>query len=99
MNPNKTFLLLVIMLFPWLQATAQYKVYKKGFESYQNSNYTEAITDFTEYLSKSIRDRSLDAEIFYLRGLSYYKLQNYKNAIGDFEEALLLNHSNKENIF
>jgi tetratricopeptide (TPR) repeat protein len=99
MNPNRILLLLVIIIFPSLQASAQYKLYEKGYNSYQNANYKEAIANFTEYLSKSIRDRSLDVEVFYLRGLSYYKIQNHKNAIGDFEEALLLNHANKANIF
>lgn len=88
-----------MMVLPLLEAMAQYKLYEKGFDSYQNGNYKEAITNFTEYLSKSIRDRSLDVEVFYLRGLSHFKLQNYKNAIGDFEETLLLNHANKANIF
>jgi tetratricopeptide (TPR) repeat protein len=99
MDRSKIFLVFMMMLLPCFQAAGQYKLYGKGFESYQNGNYKEAITNFTEYLSKSIRDRSLDAEVFYLRGLSHFKLQNYKNAIGDFEETLLLNHANKANIF
>lgn len=99
MNANKTLLLLAFMLLASHQSWAQYKLYQNGFDSYKQANYTEAIANFTEYLSKSIRDRSLDVEVFYLRGLSYYKTQNYKIAIADFEEALLLNHTNKANIF
>jgi tetratricopeptide (TPR) repeat protein len=91
--------LLFALLVTATGSMAQYKLYEKGFDSYQKGNYNEAIRSFTEYLSRSIRDRSLDVEVFYLRGLSYYKQQDYKNAIGDFQEAALLNHSNKFNIF
>jgi tetratricopeptide (TPR) repeat protein len=80
-------------------AVAQFKIYEKGFDSYKAGKYADAISNFSEYLTKSIRDKSLDVEIYYLRGLSYYKTQNFKNAIGDFQEALLRNHTNKGNIF
>jgi tetratricopeptide (TPR) repeat protein len=91
-------IILILLAAPILSG-AQYKLYEKGFDSYQKANYKEAIINFSEYLSKSIRDKSLDVEIFYLRGLSYFKQKDFKNAIGDFQEALLLNHSNKANIF
>ncbi len=99
MNRRTIVFLSLMLVMSGFSASAQYKLYTKGFDNYKNANYNEAITNFTEYLSKSIRDRSLDVEVFYLRGLSWFKIQNYKNAIGDFEEALLLNHSNKGNIF
>lgn len=93
------FLLVFAAILPSLVATAQYKLYEKGLDSYKSAKYKEAIASFTEYLSKSIRDKSLDVEVYYLRGLSYYKSQEYKNSIDNFEEAILLNHTNKSNIY
>ncbi len=81
-----------------LVASAQYKLYEKGFESYTTEKFDDAISYFSEYLTKPAREKSLDVDVYYLRGLSFYKTQKYKNAIGDFEEAILLNHSNKGNI-
>src|SRR5690349_2742436 len=80
-------------------ASAQFKLYEKGFESYKSGKYADAIANFSEYLTKSIRDRSLDVEVYYLRGLSYYKTKDFKNSIPDFQEALLRNHKNRGNIF
>lgn len=99
MKVAKPFLLLAFLLFHVIPSVAQYKLYERGFDNYKNAKYIEAITNFNEYLSKSIRDKSLDVEVYYLRGLSYFKTQQYKNAIADFEEALLQNHTNKFNIF
>ncbi|MBL7872551.1 MAG: caspase family protein [Cyclobacteriaceae bacterium] len=98
MKPVRFFIFLVTLLSSMV-ATAQYKLYEKGLNSYQHAKYKEAIVSFSEYLSKSIRDKSLDVEVYYLRGLSYYKSNDYKNSIGDFEEAILLNHANKSNIY
>jgi tetratricopeptide (TPR) repeat protein len=80
-------------------ATAQYKQYEKGFESYKTGKFDQAIVSFTEFLNKATREKTLDVEVYYLRGLSYYKTENHKNAIADFQEAILLNHTNKGNIF
>jgi len=82
-----------------IAVSAQYKLYEKGYESYKAGKYDVAITSFSEYLTKSIRDKSLDVEVHYLRGLSYFKTEAYKNSIGDFQEALLRNHANKGNVF
>lgn len=79
-------------------ASAQYKIYEKGFDAYKAGNFANAITNFAEFLSKPARDNSLDAEVYYLRGLSYYKLNDFKNAVADFLEAIHLNHPNKGNI-
>ncbi|MBL7846385.1 MAG: caspase family protein [Cyclobacteriaceae bacterium] len=91
-------LIVTFMLLSGIPIQAQYKFYEKGFESYKAGKYSDAIASFSEYLTKSIRDKSLDVEVYYLRGLSYYKSQEFKKAIGDFEEALLRNHANKGNI-
>jgi tetratricopeptide (TPR) repeat protein len=80
-------------------ALAQFKLYEKGHDSYAAGKYQDAITNFSEYLTRSTRDKALDVEVFYLRALSYYKSGDFKNAIPDFEETILLDHKNKGNIY
>lgn len=87
-----------VFLLITIPAFGQYKLYEKGFESYKSGKYADAIENFSEYLTKSIRDKSLDVEVYYLRGLSYFKTGEYKNSIADFQEALLRNHPNKGNV-
>jgi tetratricopeptide (TPR) repeat protein len=91
----------VILLFVALSAecSAQFKLYEKGHDSYTDGRYQDAISHFTQYLTKGTRDKSLDIEVFYLRALSYYKSGNFKEAIPDFEETILLDHANKGNIY
>ncbi len=94
---------LTIILFLTLglmhPASAQFKLYEKGHDSYTSGQYAEAIKNFSEYLRKPTRDKSMDGEVYYLRALSYYKTNDFKNAIADFEEAVLLDHPNKGNIY
>jgi tetratricopeptide (TPR) repeat protein len=78
---------------------AQFKLYEKGHDSYTSGKYQDAITNFSQYLTKPTRDKSLDVEVYYLRALSYYKSNDFKNAIPDFEETILLDHANKGNIY
>jgi tetratricopeptide (TPR) repeat protein len=80
-------------------AFSQYKYYEKGHDSYTEGNYALAIENFSQYLTKVTRDKSLDGEAFYLRALSYYKKGEFRNAIPDFEETILLNHNNTGNIY
>jgi len=80
-------------------ASAQFKLYDKGFESYKAGKFGEAISSFDEFLSKTTREKSLDGEVYYLRGLAEYKTNSYKSAIADFQEAIVRNHANKKNIF
>ncbi len=82
-----------------IQSFAQFKLYEKGHDSYSAGKYQDAITNFSQYLTKPTRDKSLDVEVFYLRALSYYKSGDYKNSIPDFEETILLDHKNKGNIY
>lgn len=82
-----------------VQAFAQFKLYEKGHDSYTSGKYEDAITNFSQYLTKPTRDKSLDVEVYYLRALSYYKSNDFKNAIPDFEESILLDHKNKGNIY
>ena len=82
-----------------LSAFAQFKLYEKGHDSYAAGKYQDAITNFSQYLTKPTRDKALDVEVFYLRALSYYKSGDFKNAIPDFEETILLDHKNKGNIY
>src|SRR6187431_1955011 len=82
-----------------IQASSQFKLYEKGHDSYTAGKYQDAITNFSQYLTKPTRDKSLDVEVYYLRALSYYKTNDFKNAIPDFEESILLDHKNKGNIY
>jgi len=82
-----------------LSAFAQFKLYERGHDSYTAGKYEDAIRNFSEYLTKYTRDKSLDVEVYYLRALAYYKSNNFKDAVPDFEEALLLGHANKGNIY
>jgi len=82
-----------------VQAFAQFKLYEKGHDSYAAGKYQDAITNFSQYLTKPTRDKSLDVEVYYLRALSYYKSNDFKSAIPDFEETILLDHKNKGNIY
>ena len=90
---------ILILSFLSIQASAQFKLYEKGHDSYTAGKYQDAITNFSQYLTKPTRDKSLDVEVFYLRALSYYKSNDFKNAIPDFEETILLDHQNKGNIY
>src|SRR6187401_1774482 len=82
-----------------VQASAQFKLYEKGHDAYTAGKYQDAITNFSEYLTKPTRDKALDVEVFYLRALSYYKSNDFKSAIDDFQESILLNHQNTGNIY
>src|SRR6187401_1207774 len=82
-----------------MMASAQFKLYEKGYDNYKAGKFNEAATFFSEYLTKPLRDKALDNEVFYLRALSYYKSGNYSSAVNDFQEAILLNHVNKGNIY
>lgn len=77
---------------------AQFKLYEKGHDSYAAGKYNEAISLFSEYLTKTTRDKTMDVEVYYLRALSFYKKNEYQKAVGDFEETLLQNHKNRGNI-
>jgi tetratricopeptide (TPR) repeat protein len=93
-------LLLTVFLFVIFSgANGQFKLYEKGHSSYKDGKYTEAISYLSDYLTKSMRDKSIDADVFYIRALSYYKTKDYKNSIPDFEETLLRGHANKGNIY
>lgn len=98
-NFRRNILLVTVLFFSFSSVRAQYKLYEKGFENYKAGKLDQAIVNFSEFLSKPTREKSLDVEAFYLRGLSYYKTENYKSAVADFQEAILLNHPNKGNTF
>lgn len=95
----KRHILLFIINLLGISTFAQFKLYEKGHDSYTSGKYNEAILNFSEYLTKPTRDKSLDVEVFYLRALSYYKSNNFKSAIEDFQEIILLDHKNKGNIY
>jgi tetratricopeptide (TPR) repeat protein len=99
MKTGRLTIILFLTLGLMYPATAQFKLYEKGHDSYTSGDYGAAIKNFSEYLGKSTRDKSMDGEVYYLRALSYYKTSDFKNAIADFEEAVLLDHPNKGNIY
>jgi tetratricopeptide (TPR) repeat protein len=78
---------------------AQYGLYEDGLVKYQKADYDASIKLLSNFLSKGIRDKKLDVDAHYYLALSYYKTDKFKNAIEDFEEAILLDHSNKGNIY
>ncbi len=91
--------LIVFFTFSTIASLAQFRLYEKGHDNYKAGKYSEAITNLTEYLTKSTRDKSIDIDVFYIRALSYYKLNNYRESIPDFEETILRGHTNKGNIY
>lgn len=95
---GKTFLFAVLLLLSSIFCSAQFKLYEKGHDYYSAGKYNDAITSFTEFLSKPTRDKSLDAEVHYLVALSYFKTNVFDHAVSEFEEALLSNHPNAGNI-
>ncbi len=97
-NLVKIGLILAIGTSNLIEASAQYKLYDQGFESYKAGKFQDAIVSLSEFLNTATRNKAFDVEVYYIRGLSYYKTQNFKNAIGDFQEAILRNHTNKGNI-
>lgn len=99
MKAKSLFICIVMSLAALNTSIAQFKLYEKGHDSYTAGRFDEAIKNFSEYLTKSTRDKSLDGEVYYLRALSYYKSNDFKSAIADFEETILLDHPNKGNIY
>lgn len=93
-------LVLVFTVAVGLQAgQAQYKFYQTGHDRYKQGKYTEAIADFSEFLNKPNREKSLDGEVYYLRGLSNLKINNHKAAVADLNRSIELNHPNQGNIY
>jgi tetratricopeptide (TPR) repeat protein len=92
-------LIILIACFLSRDVKAQYKYYERGHDSYAAGNYSQAIENFSLYLTKATRDKDLDIEAYYLRALAYYKKNEYAKAIADFEETILLNHNNIGNIY
>ncbi|MCE7863911.1 MAG: hypothetical protein DYG99_10255 [Bacteroidetes bacterium CHB5] len=91
--------ILVVGLVVSVSLQAQYKFYQTGFEQYKQGKYTEAIANFSNFLRKSSREKSLDVEVHYLRGLAYIKTDNFKTAIPDLQESIRLGHTNAGNIY
>ncbi len=99
MLTRQLFFLTLIIFSGSLSGFAQFKLYEKGHDAYTAGRYGEAVSNFSEYLTKPTRDKALDVEVFYLRALAYYKNNDFKNAIDDFQESILLNHQNTGNIY
>lgn len=95
----KVFLVYFVLILAGGSLQAQYKFYQTGFEQYKQGKYTEAIANFSNFLRKSSREKSLDVEVHYLRGLAYIKTENFKTAIHDFQESIRLGHPNAGNIY
>jgi tetratricopeptide (TPR) repeat protein len=91
--------IVVVLLMGAGQTLAQFKLYENGHDDYKSGDYSGAISNFTEFLSKPTHDRAMDPEVRYLLALSYYKIKDYKNAVENFQEALLLNYPNKGNMY
>ena len=92
-------LLIGFLVFSSVATYAQFRLYEKGHDNYKAGNYEAAVTNLTDYLTKSTRDKAIDIDVFYVRALSHYKLGHHQDAIPDFEETLLRGHANKGNIY
>ncbi len=99
MSLRARFLAILFVLGACQYVTAQFKLYEKGHHSYTKGKYPEAIGFFSEYLTKSTRDKTIDIDVFYLRALSYYKLNRFQEAVPDFEETVLRGHENRGNVY
>ena len=73
-------------------------LYKTGVEAYNTGKYEEAVTNLSEYLSKTSRDKKLDADAYYARGMAHYKNNRYTSAIDDFKTSIALGRKNKGNV-
>src|SRR5688500_8626136 len=80
-------------------AFSQYKLYEDGVKKYKDKDFEGSINQLTSFLSKTTRDKKFDVDAYYYRALSYFKTDKFSKALGDFEDALLLNHTNKGNIY
>lgn len=96
---TKLYILTPTFALIMVSAFGQFKLYEKGHDAYTAGKYQDAITNFSEYLTKPTRDKALDVEVLYLRALSYYKSNDFAHAIDDFQETILLNHQNIGNIY
>lgn len=92
-------LVLLILIASFHTGFSQYKLYEDGLTKYQDKDYASSIKLLTDFLGKAMHDKKFDVDAYYYRALSYYKQNEYKNAIDDFQEAILLNHTNKGNIY
>ncbi len=92
------FVVFVLFLFTAYSSFGQYKLYEEGIKRYNEKKYYEAIEQFSDYLTKPLRDKKFDADSYYWRGLSYFKLNDFPAASEDLKQSLSLNHPNKGNI-
>ena len=89
------FLLLGLGILPTL---AQYKLYETGIAKYNEKEYYEAISFFSDFLTKPQRDKKFDVDAYYWRGMATFKVNNFAEAAEDLEKAKQLKHKNKGNL-
>ena len=77
---------------------SQDNLYKTGVDAYNTGKYEVAVTSLSEYLSKTSRDKKIDADAYYIRGMAHYKNNRYTSAIDDFKTSIALGRKNKGNV-
>lgn len=77
---------------------AQYKLYETGIAKYNEKEYYEAISFFSDFLTKPQRDRKFDVDAYYWRGMATFKVNSFAEAAEDLEKAKQLKHKNKGNL-
>src|SRR4051794_1116446 len=96
---KKSFFILAILIGCVRVGSAQYKLYEEGLAKYEAKEYNECISLLSSFLTKPLHDKKCDVDAYYYRALANFKSEKNEAAISDFQEALLLNRSNKGNIY
>lgn len=66
-NVLKIGLILAIGASSLIEASAQYKLYDQGFESYKAGKFQDAIVSLSEFLNTATRNKAFDVEVYYIR--------------------------------
>ena len=71
------------------EAEKEMAYYHRAKYYYDNGNYQQAISDFTESIKRATDPEGKAESIFY-RAQSYYAIQNYNDAFSDYTQVLQL---------
>jgi tetratricopeptide (TPR) repeat protein len=76
---------------------SQYKLYEAGIAKINEKDYFEAMSNFSDFLSKSQREKKFDKDAYYWRGVAAFRLNIYEEALADLQKAVELKHPNQGN--
>src|SRR3989338_2655720 len=88
------FYFLISFIFPGILMAGDNleKLYKKGNSSYENEDYTQAVSIYERLMELDM----VSPEIFYNLGNSYFKLKKIGKAILNYERALRVDPRDKD---